>query len=235
MIGTIINCALVLAGSIVGILLRNRISQRISTTVTQALGLCVLGIGVSYAVKSENTLCVVVCLAVGAVIGEGIDIESRLDNAGEFLRRRLSGQGGNSRFTEGFVTASVLFCVGSMAIMGAMEAGLHHTYSILISKGVIDGVTAISFAAAMGAGVAFSIIPMLVYQGGLTLLAAAAESWLSAAAVTEMSAVGGAIIAGIAINMLRLGKENLRVGNLLPAIFLPIVYIPAANWLTGLF
>lgn len=234
MIATVINCILVLGGSALGIVFKNRISERFTRVLTQALGLCVLGIGMTALVKSENTLCVVACMVVGAIIGEALDIESRLDHLGDALKNKLTKPGGESRFTEGFVTASVLFCVGSMAIMGALEAGLNGKYDILISKGVIDGVTSISFAAAMGVGVAFSVIPLFIYQGALTLLASVVGPFLGAAVVTEMSAVGGAIIAGIAVNMLGLGKTRLRVGNLLPAIFLPIVYFPLVAWLAGL-
>jgi len=235
MIATFMNCALVLAGSMIGMLFKNRISRQLTVALTHALGLCVLGIGLSSAVKTNHMLCVIVCMVAGTLLGEALNIEGRLDGAGEFLRARLMKKGENSRFTEGFVTASVLYCVGSMAIMGTMEAGIHHNYSILISKGVIDGVTSIGFAAAMGVGVAFSALPLLVYQGALTLLASAVGPVLPAAVVTEMSATGGTVIAGIAINMLGLGKSKLRVGNMLPAIFLPIVYIPLADWLGRLF
>lgn len=234
-IATVINCILILLGSLAGILFKNRISQRLTISITHALGLCVLGIGITSAVKTENTLCVIVCLVVGTLLGEALDIEGRLDGAGEFLHSKVVKQGENSRFTEGFVTASVLYCVGSMAIMGALEAGINQNYSILISKGVIDGVTSISFAAAMGAGVAFSVLPLLIYQGALTLLASVVGPYLGAAVVTEMSAAGGTIIIGIAINMLGLGKGKLRVGNMLPAIFLPIAYIPLVSWIEGLF
>ena len=152
----------------------------------------------------------------------------------QLLRRRLAGGGSNSRFVEGFVNASVLFCVGAMAINGAMEAGMNQNYDIIISKGVIDGVTSITFAAAMGIGVPFAVIPILLYEGGLTLLAGVVGPYLPAAVITEMSAVGGAIIVGISINMLGLGKEKIRVGNMLPAIFLPIAYMPLAAWIQGL-
>lgn len=225
--GTIINAVLVLIGSAIGLLLGSRISQRIITVLTHALALCVLGIGIKSAIGTEDALCVIVCMVVGTLIGEWIDIERRLDSVGESLQRRL-GRGAGSRFTEGFVTSSILFCVGSMAIMGAMQAGTTGEYSILISKGVIDGVTAITFAATMGVGVACSILPLVVYQGGLTLLAAAVGPMLGAATITEMSAVGGTIIIGIAVNMLGLGKDRLRVGNMLPAIFLPILYLAMA-------
>ena len=150
------------------------------------------------------------------------------------LRRRLAGGGGNSRFVEGFVNASVLFCVGAMAINGAMEAGMNQNYDIIISKGVIDGVTSITFAAAMGMGVVCSVLPLLVYQGGLTLIFGLVGQGIPPETITEMSAVGGTIIVGISLNMLGLPKEKLRVGNMLPAIFLPLLYLPLARWLAGL-
>ncbi len=235
MLATMINMALVLLGSALGLIFRNRISSRFTAAITAVLGLCVLGIGISGMIKTENTLCVIVCMVVGVLIGEGLDIEKRMDGLGQLLRRRLMKGEGESRFVEGFVTASVLFCVGAMAINGAMEAGMMGRYDILISKGVIDGVTAITFTAAMGIGVAFSVIPLLLYQGGLTLLFAVVGDIIPAPVVVEMSAVGGTIIVGIAINMLGLSKEKLRVGNMLPAIFLPLLYLPVAQWLEGMF
>ena len=234
MLATVINAALILLGGILGVLFKNRILARFNAILTHALGLCVLGIGIISAIGTENTLCVIVCMVLGTILGEAIRIEDRLDGAGELLRKRLAGGDGGSRFTEGFVTASVLFCVGSMAIMGSMEAGIQGKYDILISKGVIDGVTSITLASAMGVGVAFSVLPLMIYQGGLTLLFAQVGPFLDSAAITEMSAVGGTIIMGIAINMLGLGKAKIRVGNMLPAIFLPLVYLPAAQWLAGL-
>ena len=235
MIATVINAALILVGSLIGLLLKNKISQRFSAVVTHALGLCVMGIGICSLVGTENTLCVIICMVLGTLLGEALRIEDRLDGAGELLRTRLMrGDGNGSRFTEGFVTASVLYCVGSMAVMGAMEAGINHDYSILISKGVIDGVTSISFAAAMGVGVACSIVPLVLYQGILTLAFAAAGQGMDPAVVTEMSAVGGTIILGIGINMLGLAPAKLKVGNMLPAIFLPLLYLPLAERLSGL-
>ena len=230
MLATVINAVLVLIGSILGVLFKNRIGARFNTILTHALGLCLLGIGVTSAIATENTLCVIVCMVLGTILGEAIRIEDRLDAAGELLRRKLAGgeSGGGSRFTEGFVTAAVLFCVGSM------EAGIQGKYDILISKGVIDGVTSITLASAMGVGVAFSILPLMIYQGGLTLLFAQVGPFLDSAAITEMSAVGGTIIVGIAINMLGLGKAKIRVGNMLPAIFLPLLYLLVSQWISGL-
>ena len=234
MLATIINVVLVLVGSAVGLLFRNLISQRLMAILTHALGLCVLGIGVSNMLGTQNTLCVIVCMVVGAILGNAVDIERRLEGAGDLIRGRLLQKQGSSRFTEGFVNTALLFCVGAMAITGSIEAGLNHNYEIIISKGVIDGVTAISFAATMGIGVAFSTIPLLIYQGGITLLAGLVGPYLPGAVVTEMTAVGGTLIVAIAINMLELGKTRIQVGNLLPAMFLPIAYLPVAEWLGSL-
>lgn len=234
MIATMINVAFVLIGSGLGLAFKNLISARLMAILTQALGLCVLGVGVSSMVGTEDMLCVIVCMVAGTVIGHAVDIEGSLEGAGNLLQVRMARGGRDSRFTEGFVTASLLFCVGAMAITGSIEAGLNHNYGIIVSKGVIDGVTAISFTATMGIGVAFSAIPLLLYQGGITLLAAWVGPYLPAAVVTEMTAVGGVLIVAIAFNMLGLGREKIKVGNMLPAMFLPIAYIPLAQWLTQL-
>ena len=232
---TFINMLLVLLGGAAGLMFKNLISGRLMSILTHALGLCVLCIGISSATGTQNMLCVIVCMVVGTVIGSAIDIERRLEGAGDLLRSKLIKGEGNSRFTEGFVNASLLFCVGAMAITGSIEAGLNHNYEIIVSKGVIDGVTSISFAATMGIGVAFSVLPLLIYQGGITLLAEWLGPYLPQAVITEMTAVGGALIIGIAVNMLGLGKDRIKVGNMLPAMFLPILYLPLADWLTGLF
>lgn len=234
MLATIINVALVLLGSALGLAFKNRISDRFAPILTCALGLCVLGIGISGMIGTADTLCVIVCMVVGTLLGEALNIEKRMDGLGDLLRRKLIRGESNSRFVEGFVNASVLFCVGAMAINGSMQAGMLGKYDILISKGAIDGATSITFAAAMGVGVAFSAIPLLLYQGGLTLIFALVGQGMDPAVVTEMNAVGGTIIVGIALNMLGLPKEKIRVGNMLPAIFLPIGYIPwpisSAQW-----
>lgn len=226
MIATVINVVLILVGSTLGLVFKNRISRRFTAALTAALGLCVLGIGITSAIGTQDSLCVIVCMVLGTLLGEALRIEERLEGVGDVLRSKVLKGQGNSRFAEGFVNAFVLFCVGAMAINGAMEAGMNGSYDILISKGVIDGVTAISFAAAMGVGVAFSVIPLFLYQGGLTLIFAAVGQGMDPAVVTEMSAVGGVIIMGIAVNMLGLPKEKIRVGNMLPAMFLPLAYLP---------
>ena len=147
----------------------------------------------------------------------------------------MKGRDGG-RFNEGFMGATLIFCVGSMAVMGSIEAGINHNYSIILSKSVIDCVTAVTLAAALGVGVVFSGFTVLIYQGLITLLAMWVGPVLPEATVTEMSAVGGLLIIALAVNMLGLaGDRKLRVGNMLPAVFLPIGYIPLENWIRGLF
>ncbi len=233
MFAVFVNMALVLVGSAVGLLLKNRFSERMGQAVMKGLGLCTVGIGMSSLLGGKDTLCTIICVALGTILGEWLNIEKGMDDLGELLRRKLIKGEGNSRFVEGFVNATVLYCVGAMSINGAIAAGINGDYSILISKSVMDMVSSITFAAAMGIGVPFAVIPILLYEGGLTLLAGVVGPYLSAAVITEMSAVGGAIIVGIGLNLLGASKEGIRVSNMLPAIFLPIAYVPLASWVAA--
>lgn len=233
MLATYINCALVLAGSFLGLLLKGRIGPRFMSAMHSAMALCVMGIGITSAIKTEHTLCLIICMVVGTCLGVALRIEQRLDSLGGWIKRRVVKKGDSSKFTEGFVTAALLYCVGSMAVMGSIEAGINHNYSILVSKGVIDGVTSISLAATTGVGVAFSAVPLLIYQGALTLLAELVGPLLTDMMVLEMSAVGGTIILGIGFNML-FPEKHIPVGNMLPAIFLPIAYLPLVGLLGSL-
>ena len=230
MFAVFVNMALVLVGSAVGLLLKNRFSERMGQAVMKGLGLCTMGIGMSSLLGGKDTLCTIICVALGTILGEWLNIEKGMDDLGELLRRKLIKGEGNSRFVEGFVNATVLYCVGAMSINGAIAAGINGDYSILISKSVMDMVSSITFAAAMGIGVPFAVIPILLYEGGLTLLAGVVGPYLSAAVITEMSAVGGAIIAGIGPPLLGASHEGIRASTMLPAIFLPIAYVPLANW-----
>ena len=233
MFAVFVNMALVLVGSAVGLLLKNRFSERMGQAVMKGLGLCTVGIGMSSLLGGKDTLCTIICVALGTILGEWLNIEKGMDDLGELLRRKLIKGEGDSRFVEGFVNATVLYCVGAMSINGAIAAGINGDYSILISKSVMDMVSSITFAAAMGIGVPFAVIPILLYEGGLTLLAGVVGPYLSAAVITEMSAVGGAIIVGIGLNLLGASKEGIRVSNMLPAIFLPIAYVPLASWVAA--
>ncbi len=236
MIACVINAVLVLLGSAVGLLFKSRIKESVSKTIMTALGLCVLLIGVSGAIKTQNLLCVILSMVVGTILGELLRIEDRLDALGGVLKRRLMKGRESGRFTEGFMTASLMFCVGSMAIVGSMEAGISHNYSTILSKSALDCVTAVTLSAAMGVGVAFSAAAVLVYQGLLTLLFIFIGDFLPGATVTEMSATGSLLIIALGLNMLgATGEKRIRAGNMLPAMFLPIALLPLMQWLGSLF
>ncbi len=233
---TFINMATVLVGSLIGIFFRNRIKEKYVETIFAAIALCTAAIGIMSAVKTEHIIVVIVCLVVGSVIGEALRIDDRIESAGTWLNGKLfRGREGSSRFAEGFVSASILFCVGSMTIMGSLEAGIRGDYSIILAKSVLDLISSMAFGAAMGIGVTFSVFFILVYQGGITLLAGLAAPYLSDMVVTEMSAIGGVMLIGMAINMLELSEKRIRLANMLPAIFLPIIYFPLAELVKGLF
>ena len=229
----IVNTVTVLAGSLIGILFRNRLKESLRSAVMKALGLCTLLIGVSSAIATQNLLCVIVCMAVGTVLGELMRIDDGIEHAGDAIkirllkRRAIEDDLGN--FTEGFVSACILFCIGSMTIVGSLEAGIRHNYSIIFAKSTLDFVSSMAFGAAMGFGVTCSAAFVFVFQGALTLLAGVLGSALPDAAVTEISAVGGVILMGMALNMLDCTRERIRVANMLPAIFLPILWTAIAS------
>ena len=236
MLAVFVNMTAVLVGSLIGIFFRNRLKEGLQNALLAALGLCTAVIGVSSAIATDDILCVILCMAFGTALGEGLRIDDAIENAGEFFRKRLvRGDGGAGRFTEGFVSACILFCIGSMTIVGSLEAGIHHDYSIIFAKSTLDFVSSMALGAAMGFGVTCSIVFILVMQGGLTLLAGFVAPALSEAVVAEMSAIGGTILVGMACNMLELGKRRIKVANMLPAIFLPIAYFPLSRWLQSLF
>lgn len=228
MLGTIINVTAILAGGFLGLLFRKGLPERLSTTITHGLSLGIMVLGISMGVQTENFLIVLIALALGAIIGELLNIEGHLNNLGSRLEKRFEG-GDNSTFAQGFVTASLLYCTGSMAIMGAIEGGISGTYTILVTKALLDGIFAIIFASTMGIGVLFAAVPVLLYQGGITLAAVYIKPFLTEAMITEMNAVGGVLIMGIGINLLEL--KALRLGNLIPAIFIPILLL----WLMSCF
>lgn len=228
MLGTIINVAAILGGGFLGLLFRKGLPERISTTITHGLSLGIMMLGISMGVQTQNFLIVLISLALGAVVGEALNIEGRLNSLGARLEQKFEG-GENSTFAQGFVTASLLYCTGSMAIMGAIEGGISGTYTILVTKALLDGIFAIIFASTMGVGVLFAAVPVLVYQGAITLAAGSIKVFLTEPMITEMNAVGGVLIMGIGINLLEI--KSLKLGNLVPAIFIPILLL----WLMGCF
>lgn len=227
MIAAIVNAVAVLIGSLIGIFFKKGISENLQKSIMKVMGLITLLIAIQSALKTEDTLCVIMCMVVGTLIGEIIRIDDGLNNAGDYFKGKLlKGKGESSgTFTEGFVTTSILFCVGSMTILGSLEAGINHDYSIIFAKSVMDFVSAIVFGAALGYGVTCTSVFVLVFQGALTLAASGLSGILTENIVTEMTAVGGVILIGMGFNILELGKKPIKVANMLPAIFLPALYI----------
>lgn len=216
--GTILNAAAIIAGTVVGMTAKSRVSKTVASTLVQAMGITVMVIGVQMALKTQDILTVLGGLIIGGVLGEALKIEERLDALGRWIETRMPASAGmQGEFTRGFVAASLMFCVGPMAIMGSLENGLTGKYAILATKATLDGVSSAVFSSTLGVGVAFSAIPVLVYQGAITLAASVVQRFISDPVVAEMTATGGILIIGIGINMLGLAK--VRVGNLLPAVF----------------
>lgn len=231
-VGTIVNAGAIVTGGLIGVFLKKGLPERYKTIVMQAIGLSVIIIGISGTLQGvfkiiENgsldrqyIMTMIFCLVIGGIIGEFINIEKRLDNLGIWFQNKLF-KNGNS-FAEGFVTASLIYCVGAMAIVGSLEDGLTGNPKTLFAKAVIDGVSAIVFAATMGVGVPFASLPVLIYQGAITLLAGSVKPLLTEVVITQMSLIGSILIFGIGLSMLEI--KRIKVGNLLPAIFLPLVY-----------
>lgn len=236
MIATVINALLVILGSIIGMVFGKKTKGSYLKTINAALAMCVAVIGVQSALGTAGIIVVIGCLVVGTLIGELLKIDDRIEKLGDFMKAKIAKhlRSDTSRFSEGFVTGSLFFCIGSMAIMGTLEAGISHNYSIILAKSVIDFASAIAFAATMGIGVAFSSILVFVYQGILTVLAGIIGPYLGTEVVAEMSAVGGIMLLCIAANMIEITKERIKVANMLPAMFLPIAYFPLKTLIENL-
>ena len=225
MIGTLINCIAIIIGAAAGLLVRRGMNESISKTVMQGVGLSVILIGLTGAIKTSNTLLVILSMVIGGVIGSLIDIDARMNQLGAWAQNKLTkGDDENNTFAKGFVTASLIFCVGAMAVVGSLDSGIRGDHSTLIAKAALDGVTSIILASSLGIGVMLSAVPVLVYQGAIALLGTAIAPLLSDLVVTEMSAVGGLLIMAIGINMLL--ETEIKVANLLPAILIPFLYYP---------
>jgi uncharacterized membrane protein YqgA involved in biofilm formation len=227
MTGTLINIATVLVGSILGVTFGGRLSENVRTTVLRALGLVTLFIGLKMAFSTENELIMLGSVVLGGLLGEWWGIEDGLERLGGWLEARFNRGEADSAggFIQGFVTASLLFCVGPMSILGSIQDGLYGDYRLLTIKAMLDGFASLAFSSAMGIGVAFSSLVILVYQGGMSLLARQAESLLSEMMRAEMTAAGGVLIMGLAISTL-LEIKPIRVGNYLPAL----VIAPLIVW-----
>lgn len=231
-LGTAVNVAAIIIGATVGLLIKGGLSERFQDTVTKAVGLSVMFVGLSGVLPglltvvdgvfvSRDIMLMVGCLIVGSLLGEWIDIELRMEQLGIWCRARIPNENQkDSTFVEAFVSSSLLFSVGAMAIVGAMEDGLNHNYSILFAKAVMDGTLAIIFTASLGLGVYLSAIPVALYQGAITILSGFIKPYLNDTLVGQISMIGSILIFAIGINLI-FGKR-IKVGNMLPAMFLPV-------------
>ncbi len=219
MLGTIVNAAPIVAGSLIGLLFKKGFSKKIADAVMTGLALCVLYIGVSGALEGQHVLAVILSMVVGGIAGTLLDLDARLKKLGDRIEARIKN-GAQSGFSNGLVTASLLYCVGAMAILGALASGLRGDHSILYTKSLLDFISAIVLAATLGMGVAFSAVPVLMYQGLITLLAQFVAPVLNDVAVADMTCTGSLLLIALGLNML--GVTKIKVMNYVPGIFLAL-------------
>jgi uncharacterized protein len=225
MLGTIVNVVAIIAGSSIGILLKTRLPEKITSIVFQGIGLVTLFFGVAMAFRSQNWLILILSIVSGAVIGQLLDLDARMGRVGERLKKSLNIN--HKSFTEGMLTAFLLFCMGSMTVLGALEEGMNQNPELLLAKSVMDGFSSIALSAAMGIGVMFSVIPLLIYQGGITLFAGSLQNVISESLIMEITAAGGIILLGMGINILEI--KQIKVLNLLPALLMAVVFYYLVN------
>lgn len=241
MVGTLVNAGLIVVGSCVGLLLKKGIKPQLEEAVHRATGLAVIGIGLcgvlsnmlsvdtaNGSIHSSGELMLVFSLVIGALIGETIGIEQRLDKLGDFVEKKLHLTG----FAQSFVNGTLIYCVGAMAIVGSLNDGLLHDPTTLITKGVLDGITSIVLAATMGIGVMFSAIPILLYQGSITLAAGALSGVLQGELLRQICAAGFMMVGAIGVNFMS-DKFHIRVANLLPGLLVPVAWA-GIRWLLAL-
>ena len=219
--GAIVNFLSIIVGGLIGLLLKKGISEKISSTVVKGVGLCVLLIGIKGVLEGINVLITIISIVLGAIIGELLDIDNAVNRLAKCAEDYINKKGGNVRFANGFVSATLLFAVGAMTIVGSLDSGLTGDNATLYTKSLLDGISSIIFASSLGVGVLFSSIPILIIQGGITLLAHYIAPLLTDTIIAEMTCVGSLIIIALALNLLDITK--LKVANYIPAIFIPIL------------
>ena len=235
MLGPLVNAITILVFSLIGFFLVKKIPERFEELIKKASGLAVLFVGIRGALDNQHIVLLIISLLIGAVIGELIDIDKWMKRFGNWAERKLGMEqkpGGNPRhsFSKGFVAATILYCTGSMAIVGSIQSGLQGNHEILFAKSILDGFMSMVFSATLGIGVAFSAIPVLLYQGGIVLASQAVSSHLTVDIIREMSAVGSLIIAAIGFNFL--SEKEIKVANLIPAIFIPWIWLSFSAFLS---
>lgn len=221
MTGVLVNTVAIIVGAVIGLFIKKGIPDRISDTVMKGVGLCVMYIGWSGALECQNTMIMIISIVLGALIGEGIDIERRFNSFAKKIEDRLSGGNKKIPFAEGFISASLLFCVGAMAVVGSIQAGIEGNNETLFAKSLLDFIAAIIFASGMGIGVAFSSVSVFLYQGIIAVCAGSVGQLLTETVVCEMTAVGSILIFALGLNLVGLSK--FKIMNYLPAIFIPII------------
>jgi uncharacterized membrane protein YqgA involved in biofilm formation len=219
MTGTLLNIATVIMGGVIGLIFGARIPDKLKTTVISGMGLFVAAMGLQMFLKTENPLIVLGSLLMGTLLGEWWKIEDGLQNLGRYLEQRFSRSENDesNKFVRGFLTASLLFCVGPLTILGSIHDGLTGDYNLLAVKSVLDGFASLAFASTLGVGVMFSTIIILIYQGGISLLAQQLDAIVTPSMMNELTATGGVILLGLAISSL-LEIKKISVGNMLPAL-----------------
>jgi len=232
MLGPLVNAVTVVICSLAGCFLIKGIPERFEDHIRKAIGLAVVYLGIKGAMDNQNILLLIMSTVMGALIGELIDIDKWMNRLGLWAENKLGFQdnkGTNNKhsFSKGFASASILFCTGSMAIVGSLQSGLQGNHDILFAKSILDGTMSLVFGASLGIGVAFSALPLLVYQGGIAIAAGALSAYLDPDIIREMSAVGSLIIAGIGFNFL--GVKEIKAANLIPAIFIPWLWLTIAQ------
>jgi len=230
MLGTLVNSLAIIAGSLLGLFFSKGIADNYRDIIMNGVGLSVILIGIKSALSSNDLMVVIFSVILGALLGEAARIEARLEALGKYLEKKVAAKSSDtSSFARGFVTASLVFCVGSMAIVGSLESGLTGNHQTLFAKSVLDGVTSVIFASAMGLGVMFSGAAVFLYQGLITMTAVFMKNFLVPETISQMTSVGGLLIMAIGFNMLKI--TTIRVGNLIPGIFLPLVWFILRGWL----
>ena len=223
MLGTFVNAAAVILGGSIGLLLKKGIPKRVSDTVMKGLGLCTMYLGITGMIEGGMTMVIILSIAIGAMIGEGIDLDGKLSRFCNWIESKFKKDGETISIAEGMISATLLFCVGAMSIVGSLESGLTGNHDMIFTKSLMDGIAAVLFASSFGIGVLFSSVLLVIYQGSIVLLSSFVAPFLYDVVVTQMSCIGGVLLIGLAINMLEIGK--VKVMNYVPAIFLPILLV----------
>lgn len=227
MIGPIINAVLIICGSLLGKIIGNKINKNLEKEIMNIIALVILFIGIKLGLMSNNPTLMIISGVVGITIGYKLDLDNKLNNFGDYFKNLILKNSKDKKFGEAMIFATILFCVGSMGIIGAIQEGINNDPSILISKSIIDSIASIILTTSMGIGVAFSSIFVLIYEGLIVLIASSVQHLFTQELLKEISGIGGILIFAISLNMLKL--TNIKISNTIPSIFIPVVYYLILN------